>query len=206
MLLIGMTGSIGMGKSTTAAMFAKRGVYHYDADAAVHELYAKGGAAVEPIGQAFPDAIVGGSVDRARLSEILKADPDKFKQLEAIVHPLAGASQHAALVEAERAGHTMALLDIPLLLETGGDARVDVVVVVTCDPEIQRTRVLERPGMTAEKFEMIKARQMPDAEKRARANFLVDTGNGIQAAEDQVDQIIQALSDWPERAWDKRTG
>jgi len=189
-ILLGLTGSIGMGKSTTGRMFADEGALLWDADAAVHRLYARGGAAVEPLGEAFPGVVVDGAVDRTRLAERLGRDEDAFKRLEAIVHPLAAQDRANDLAAARARGVRLAVLDIPLLFETGGGAFVDAVVVVTADPEVQAARVLARPGMTRDRFEAILARQTPDAEKRRRADFLVDTGRGLDAARDQVREIV----------------
>jgi len=194
-ILLGLTGSIGMGKSTTARMFADEGALVWDADAAVHRLYARGGAAVEPLGEAFPGVVVDGAVDRTRLAERLDRDEAAFKRLEAIVHPLAAQDRADDLAAARVSGVRLAVLDIPLLFETGGDAFVDAVVVVTADPEVQAARVLDRPGMTRDRFEAILARQMPDAEKRRRADFLVDTGRGLDAARDQVREIVGTVLD-----------
>ncbi len=204
MLLFGMTGSIAVGKSTTAAMFVQADMFHYDADAAVHALYAPGGAAVAPLTGAFPEAISDGSVDRARLSALLKESPERLKELEVIVHPLASAHQQDALIRAEIDGFDRALLDIPLLFETRSHTRVDAIAVVTCSADIQRSRALERPDMAEEKLAMILSRQMPDAEKRAHADFLVDTGAGMDNARAQVGRIAAALNDWPCRAWRER--
>ena len=190
MILLGLTGSIGMGKSTTTAMFAEHGAVVWNADDAVHALYATGGAAVEPIAEAFPRAVVDGAVDRTRLAEALGRDDTAFKRLEAIVHPLVAAGRMADLETARAAGVKLAVLDIPLLFETGGDRAVDAVVVITADAETQRRRVLSRPGMTIERFEAILARQMPDAEKRRRADFVIDTGRGLDAARDRVAEIV----------------
>ncbi|MBD3833268.1 dephospho-CoA kinase [Brevundimonas bullata] len=195
MILLGLTGSIGMGKSTTSRMFADEGALIWDADAAVHRLYARGGAAVEPLGEAFPGVVVDGAVDRTRLAEVLGRDDTAFKRLEAIVHPLAAQDRADDLAAARARGVRLAVLDIPLLFETGGDAFVDAVVVVTADPEIQAARVLARPGMTRDRFEAILARQTPDAEKRRRADFLVDTGRGLDAARDQVREIVGTVLD-----------
>jgi dephospho-CoA kinase len=193
MILLGLTGSIGMGKSTTSRMFADEGALVWDADAAVHRLYARGGAAVEPLGEAFPGVVVDGAVDRTRLAERLGRDEDAFKRLEAIVHPLAAQDRADDLAAARARGVRLAVLDIPLLFETGGDAFVDAVVVVTADPEVQAARVLARPGMTRDRFEAILARQTTDAEKRRRADFLVDTGHGLDVARDQVRQIVETV-------------
>lgn len=193
MIILGLTGSIGMGKSTTGRMFADEGALVWDADAAVHRLYARGGAAVEPLGEAFPGVIVDGAVDRTLLAGVLGRDEDAFKHLEAIVHPLVAQDRAEDLAAARAEGVRLAVLDIPLLFETGGDQFVDAVVVVTADPEVQAARVLDRPGMTRDRFEAILARQTPDAEKRRRADFLVDTGRGLDAARDQVRQIVETV-------------
>ena len=190
MILLGLTGSIGMGKSTTTAMFAEHGAVVWNADDAVHALYSGGGAAVEPIGQAFPGVVVDGAVDRTRLAEALGRDDTAFKRLEAIVHPLVAVGRADDLEAARAAGVKLAVLDIPLLFETGGDQAVDAVVVVSADPETQRRRVLARPGMTTERFEAILARQTPDHEKRRRADFVVDTGRGLDAARARIAEIV----------------
>lgn len=195
MILIGLTGSIGMGKSTTTAMFADLGAVIWNADDAVHRLYARGGAAVEPVGAAFPGVIVDGAVDRVRLADALGRDDTAFRRLEAIVHPLVAQGRSADLAAARAGGVELAVLDIPLLFETGGDAAVDAVVVVSADPVIQAERVLSRPGMTRERFEAILARQTPDAEKRARADFVIDTGRGLDAARAQVAAVVAAVRD-----------
>ena len=191
MIVVGLTGSIGMGKSTTARMFAEAGIPINDADAVVHDLYRS--EAVAPIGDAFPGSIRNGMVDRQELARQLAENPAKFRSLEAIVHPLVR-GREGEFVEANRvAGAEMVVLDIPLLFEVGGEDRVDVIVVVTCDPQIQRARVLARPGMTEEKLNMILSRQIPDQEKRRRADFLIDTGRGLEAARQRVDEVIAAL-------------
>ena len=195
MIILGLTGSIGMGKSTTGRMFADEGALVWDADAAVHRLYARGGAAVEPLGEAFPGVVVDGAVDRVRLAEALGRDETAFKRLEAIVHPLVAQDRAEDLAAARAESVRLAVLDIPLLFETGGDAFVDAVVVVTADPEVQTARVLARSGMTRERFEAILARQTPDAEKRRRADFLVDTGRGLDTARAQVRQIVGTVLD-----------
>lgn len=195
MIILGLTGSIGMGKSTTGRMFADEGALVWDADAAVHRLYAPGGAAVEPLAEAFPGVVVDGAVDRARLAEVLGRDETAFKRLEAIVHPTVAQDRAQDLEAARAKGVRLAVLDIPLLFETGGEAFVDAVVVVTADPEVQAARVLSRPGMTRERFETILARQTPDAEKRRRADFLVDTGHGLEAAREQVARIVGTVLD-----------
>ena len=190
MIVLGLTGSIGMGKSTTTAMFAEHGALVWNADDAVHALYAAGGPAVEPIGEAFPGVVMDGAVNRTRLAEALGRDDTAFKRLEAIVHPLVAAGRLADLEAARAAGVKLAVLDIPLLFETGGDQAVDAVVVVSADAETQRRRVLARPGMTAERFEAILARQTPDHEKRRRADFVVDTGRGLEVTRARVAEIV----------------
>lgn len=191
MLLIGLTGSIGMGKSTIAKRFREQGVPVVDADQVVHDLYA--GAAVGPVGSAFPGVVRDGVIDRAKLSAILMEDDSRFKELEAIVHPLVGAAQRDLMQGYKAAGEAMAVLENPLLFEMGGDTRVDYTVVVSAGADVQRERVLERKGMTVEKFEAILARQLPDEEKRRRADFVVDTGTAIEASYAQVDDIIAGL-------------
>lgn len=191
MLLIGLTGSIGMGKSTIAARFRALGVPVCDADAEVHRLYE--GAAVAPIEAAFPGTTAGGKVDRERLAQSVLKDPAALARLEAIVHPLVFAAERAWLRDAAAQGADMAVLEVPLLLETGGDARVDVVVVASAPPEAQRQRVLERAGMTPEKLDQVLARQLSDAEKRARADFVVDTGGSFADTDEQVDKIVESL-------------
>lgn len=191
MFTIGLTGSIGMGKSTTANMFRDEGIAVNDADDVVHQLYA--GKAAPLIEAAFPGTTVDGVVDRARLSRELAAQPQNFKRLEAIVHPLVRAEELEFRRAAEKAGRDIIVLDIPLLFETGGENRVDAIVVVSCDPELQRARVLARPGMTVEKFEMILSRQVPDADKRRRADYVVDTGHGLDAALSAVQSIIKDI-------------
>ncbi|QTQ82299.1 dephospho-CoA kinase [Agrobacterium tumefaciens] len=192
MIVIGLTGSIGMGKTTTAKLFAAEGIPVLDSDAVVHDLYSA--EAVPMIEAAFPGTTISGTVDRLELGNILRENPANFRKLEAIVHPLVRERQEAFLRKAREENQNFAVLDIPLLFETGAETRVDKVVVVSCAPEIQRQRVLSRPGMTEEKFEMILARQMPDAEKRRRADFIIDSGNGVEAARDQVREILQRLS------------
>ncbi len=191
MILLGLTGSIGMGKSTTAAMFAQAGAAVYDADAAVHALYAAGGRAGPRLAPDFPEAVgADGAVDRTVLSRRVKAEPGALAVLEAIVHPLVGAERSGFLQMAEASGAQVAVLDIPLLFETGAQASVDAVVVVTADLHIQRARVLARPGTDAEKLDLLLARQTPDADKRARARFVIDTGHGLAAARARVDAIM----------------
>jgi dephospho-CoA kinase len=188
MVILGLTGSIGMGKSTTAKLFAEAGVPVYDADATVHMLYE--GQAAPAIEAAFPGATVDGKVDRNRLSARVVHDPAAIKRLEAIVHPMLGASRQKFLQDAEQSGAPVAVVDVPLLFETGGENRVDAVVVVTTTPEIQRQRILERPNMTEEKLQAILARQMPDAEKRKRANFVVDTSHGLDPVRARIRDIL----------------
>ena len=193
MIKLGLTGSIGMGKSTTAKLFEAEGVPVYDADAAVHELYARGGAAVEPVSALFPDVAPEGYIDRALLSRHVLSDSEGLKALERVVHPLVGAHRSAFF---ERVAHEpVVVLDIPLLFETGGQRAVDAVVVVSAPEHIQRARVLEREGMTSEKLDSILARQLPDAEKRARADFVIDTGSGIEPARRQVRTVLTAIHD-----------
>lgn len=195
MIVLGLTGSIGMGKSTTTRLFAEAGAATWNADDAVHALYARGGAAVEPVGEAFPGVVVDGAVDRDRLGRALGDDRDAFRRLEILVHPLVAQGRLAELEAARAAGVKLAVLDIPLLFETGGDRAVDAVVVVTAPPEVQAQRVLSRPGMTRARFDAILARQTPDADKRARADFVVDTSQGIEAARAQVLDIVGTVLD-----------
>ncbi|CVI60458.1 MULTISPECIES: dephospho-CoA kinase [Agrobacterium] len=192
MIVIGLTGSIGMGKTTTAKLFAGEGVPVLDSDEVVHGLYRA--EAVSLIEAAFPGTTVSGAVDRQKLGEVLRKNPANFSKLEEIVHPLVRGRQEDFLAQARKEDRQFALLDIPLLFETGAESRVDKVVVVSCAPEIQRERVLSRPGMTEEKFEMILSRQLPDPEKRRRADFIVDSGKGVEAARDQVKEILQKLA------------
>lgn len=192
MIVLGLTGSIGMGKSTTARMFEDFGVPVHDSDEAVHRLYR--GKAAPLVEAAFPGTTVGGVVDRAELADRVLGDRAALKRLEAIVHPLVRADATAFLKRHHVAGAPLAVVDIPLLYETGGEGRVDQVVVVTADPGIQRQRVLARPGMSAEKFEKILAKQVPDAEKRRLADFVIDTGLGMDAARQAVAAIIEQLT------------
>jgi dephospho-CoA kinase len=192
-IIVGLTGSIGMGKSTTSVMFQAEGVPVYDSDAAVHALYVSGGAAVAPVDAAFPGVVVDGAIDRARLSAAVVGDPEALQKLEAIVHPLVGAHRIGFFEDAQAAGHDIVVLDVPLLYETGGDKKVHKVVVVSAPAEVQRARVLARPEMTEAKFEAILARQTPDAEKRARADFVIDTGQGLEHARGQVRDILTRL-------------
>lgn len=191
MIVLGLTGSIGMGKSTTSAFFRAAGVPVHDADATVHALYR--GAAVAPVEAAFPGCSRDGAVDREALATRVLGDEAAMKTLEAIVHPLVRAAETTFLDAARKAGHAVAVLDIPLLFETRGESRVDVVVTVTAAPPVQRARVLARPGMTIDKFEKILARQVVDAEKRRRSHFLIDTGHGLEPARRQVAAVLRAL-------------
>jgi dephospho-CoA kinase len=198
MIVLGLTGSIGMGKSTTAKLFAEAGVPVYDADAAVHMLYE--GEAVPAIEAAFPGTTANGTVDRSKLSARVVHDPAAMKRLEGIVHPMLGASRQKFLKDAEQSGAPVAVVDVPLLLETGGEKRVDAVVVVTTTSEIQRERILARPNMTDEKLDAILARQMPDAEKRKRAHFVVDTSHGLDPVRARIRDILdQAARMTPRR-------
>ena len=197
MIVIGLTGSLGMGKSATALMFAEAGVPVHDADATVHRLYE--GDAVEPIQAAFPGVTSTGRIDREKLGARVLNDAVALRRLEAIVHPLVRREEERFLAEAEALGARFALLDIPLLFETGADQRVDVVVVVSAPFEEQRRRVLRRPGMTAERFESLLVKQLPDAEKRQRADFVVDTSQGFDSARAQVRAILQNLEGMPKR-------
>jgi dephospho-CoA kinase len=197
MIVVGLTGSVGMGKTTTARMFAEAGVPVFDADAAVHRLYE--GEAAAAIEQAFPGTTVAGRVDRTKLAARVVGDQEALARLEVIVHPLVRKAEEAFLADAEKRGAPVALLDIPLLLEGGGHRRVDVVVVVSAPEEIQRARVLERPGMTEEKLDHLLARQMSDSQKRAQADFVVDTAAGLEPARKQVHNILQTLSKRPLR-------
>lgn len=192
-LILGLTGSIGMGKSTTAAMFADLGLPVYDADAEVHALYTKGGAAVEPLGEAFPTSIVDGAVDRDALRKLVLGQPDALKRLETIVHPLVGMTQLAFRQKVVEDGADIAVLDIPLLFETGGDARCDMVAVVTAPKTVQKARVLARPGMTESDLEGILAKQLPDSEKRVRADVIINTGLDLEHARQQVKALVDAI-------------
>jgi dephospho-CoA kinase len=197
MFILGLTGSLGMGKSTTARFFAEEGVPVHDADAVVHRLYE--GEAAAAIEAAFPGTTAGGKVDRTRLAARVLGDGAALARLEAIVHPLVQDAERRLVAEARLRGEKIAVLDIPLLFESGADRRVDAVVVVSAPPDVQRARVLERPGMTVEKLEAILARQMPDAEKRARADFVVDTSQGFDAARAQVRAILAAVATMQKR-------
>ncbi|OBZ93601.1 dephospho-CoA kinase [Pararhizobium polonicum] len=192
MIVLGLTGSIGMGKSTTAAMFADIGIPVNDADAVVHSLYQ--GEAVAPIEAAFPGATKGGAVDRSELSRQLAENPALFARLEAIVHPLVREREKVFLQHHSANGAPLVVLDIPLLFETKAQNRVDAVAVVSCDAQIQKERVMKRPGMTAEKFALILSRQVPDHEKRAKADYIIDTGHGLDSARQQVSAIVHRLT------------
>jgi len=192
---VGLTGSIGMGKSETAKMFAQLGVPVYDADAAVHRLYQSGGAAVAPIAAAFPGTVTQGAVDRAELSKKVTGNHEATQRLQAIVYPLMADERRKFLQDAERNGADVVVFDIPLLFETRGEGNMDAVVVVSAPTHVQRERVLARPGMTEEKFEYLHSRQMPDEEKRAKAHFVVVTDKGLEHASDQVMKILAALRD-----------
>jgi dephospho-CoA kinase len=197
MIVLGLTGSIGMGKSTTAKLFAEAGVPVYDADAAVHALYE--GEAAPAIEAAFPGTTTDGKVNRNKLSERVVHEPEAMKRLEEIVHPMLGASRQKFLQDAERSGAPVAVVDVPLLFETGGEKRVDAVVVVTTTPEIQRERILARPNMTREKLDAILMRQMPDSEKRKRAHFIVDTSHGLDPVRLQIQDILRQAVKMPLR-------
>jgi dephospho-CoA kinase len=188
MLVLGLTGSIGMGKSTTARLFAEAGVPVYDADATVHQIYE--GEAAPAIEAAFPGTTVNGKVDREKLSEKVVNDAAAMTRLEQIVHPMLHAHRQAFLDQAERSGAKIALVDVPLLFETGGEKHVDAVVVVTTSPDIQRERIMARGNMTSDKLNMIMARQLPDAEKRSRADFVVDTSHGLDGVRERIREIL----------------
>jgi dephospho-CoA kinase len=192
MIVLGLTGSVGMGKTATAKMFADEGVPVFDADAAVHKLYER--EAVPLIAAAFPGTVSSGRVDRERLSGAVVGNGEAFARLESIIHPLVGKAREQFLASAKAEGSEVAVLDIPLLFETGGDRKVDKIVVVSAPHPVQKERVLARAGMTAEKFSAIVAKQMPDSEKRKRADFVVDTSRGFEAAREEVRAILRALS------------
>jgi dephospho-CoA kinase len=191
LIILGLTGSIGMGKSTTARMFAEEGVPVHDADEAVHRLYA--GPAAHLIEQAFPGTVFGGTVDRKKLSAVVLDRPELLRKLGQVIHPLVRADADAFVDRHRKAGSRLIVLDIPLLFETGGTDRVDSILVVTASPEVQRQRVMSRPGMTEEKFAAILANQVADKDKRRNADFLIDTGTGLDAAREQVRKIISTL-------------
>lgn len=194
LIILGLTGSIGMGKSTTAKMFKEAGIPVYDADAAVHEIYEPGGAAVGPLSERFGDILKDGGVDRAALRAKVVNNPDAMRDLEAIVHPLVGLSQMNFRKQALESGAFFVVLDIPLLFETGGDSRCDYVAVVTAPESVQRDRVMARGEMSEDQFEQIKAKQMADADKRARADFVINTSFGFDFARAQVQSIITLLN------------
>lgn len=200
MLILGLTGSIGMGKSTAAAHLRERGLPVFDADAEVHRLYA-GGKAVERIERAFPGTTTTEGVDRTKLSAALIAHPERLRELEAIVHPMVREAERSFLRAEARRGTRLAVLEIPLLLETGADKLVDAVIVMSAPADVQRERLLKRTGMTKEKLESLIARQMPDAEKRARADFVVDTGGEVTASKAHLDRIIDELQSWSGQAF-----
>lgn len=193
MILVGLTGSIGMGKSTVLRMFAGLGAAVWNADDAVHRLYGQGGAAVAPLAAAFPEAVKGGAVDRDILSNIVLGAPEKLKRLEAIVHPLVAADRETFLNRARWEGAEIAVLDIPLLFEKNYEAGFDAVAVVSAPAGVQRARVLARPGMTEEKFAAILAAQVPDTEKRRRADYVIHTGQAIEATGGEVETVMADL-------------
>lgn len=197
MRVLGLTGSIGMGKSTTARLFAEAGVPVYDADATVHMVYE--GEAAPAIEAAFPGTTVDGKVDRSRLSAQVAHDPVALRRLEQIVHPMLQTYHQKFLEDAEQSGAPVAVVDVPLLFETGGEKRVDAVVVVTTDPDIQRRRVLARDNMTRELLDAVLARQLPDAEKRRRADFLVDTSHGLDPVRGRIREILAEAAKMPRR-------
>jgi len=197
MLLLGLTGSIGMGKSTTAKLFEEAGVPVYDADATVHKIYE--GEAVPAVEAAFPGSTANGKVDRQKLSAMVVNNADAMKRLETIVHPMLRSHQLKFLSDAESNGAPVAVLDIPLLYETGGEGRVDAVVVVTTTPEVQRARILARENMTPDKLDAILSRQLPDAEKRARADFVVDTSHGLDPVRQRIGEILREVAKMPQR-------
>ena len=200
MIVVGLTGSIGMGKSNAARSLRFLGVPVYDADAEVHRLYAKGGAAVAPIARVFPFAVRDGSVDRAKLSELLRADPGAVARLEKIVHPLVRRIQERFLRAAAMRREPVAVLDIPLLFETGGEKRCDAVIVVSAPAYLQRQRVLRRPGMSRAKLDLLLGRQMPDGEKRRRADFVINTNRGYRETLLELKRVLGVLRQgWPRR-------
>jgi dephospho-CoA kinase len=199
MMLVALTGSLAMGKSETARMFAELGCPVFDADLEVHRLYAAGGAAVPAVAALFPAALVDGAIDRARLSALLLADPAALPQLESIVHPLVRDAEARFIEAASAVEQPFVILDIPLLFETGRDSDMDRIVVVSAPAEIQRQRALARPGMTEAKLARLLARQTSDADKRARADFIVETGRGLEDAFDQVRRIVSRLREEADR-------
>lgn len=193
MIVLALTGSIGMGKSTTAKMFAEAGIPVWDADATVHRLYGPGGAGARALSSLAPDAVTPDGVDRTILREAILKEPPLLKKIEGLIHPLVAQDRAAFLAESRAEGHPIALVDIPLLFEGGGEAYVDQVVVVTAPSDVQRSRVLDRPGMTEAAFEAILAKQVPDAIKREKADHLIDTSKGLSHAQSRVAEIIAAL-------------
>ena len=193
MIIAGLTGSIGMGKTTTAAMFKDAGAAVFDADAAVHSLYAKGGAVVPIVRAGLPQAITAGAVDRTKLSAIIAKDPLQLTVLESFVHPMVDAMRQDAVSAAKASGKKVFIFDMPILFETDGEDKVDVIIVVSAPADVQRARVMSRAGMTAEKLEFILSRQMPDAEKRARADYVINSGKGMEFARKQVQVVMQDL-------------
>lgn len=193
MILVALTGSIGMGKSTVLEMFSRSGAAVWNADAAVHRLYVRGGAAVPLVAKEFPEAIVNAAVDRDKLSRLVFRAPEKLKRLEAIVHPLVANDREDFLARAKSEGAWIAVLDIPLLFEKGYQTGFDAVVVVSAPAETQRNRVLARPGMTKEKFEAILAAQVPDTEKRRRADYVILTGQALEATQGEVETVMADL-------------
>jgi dephospho-CoA kinase len=197
-ILLGLTGSIGMGKSTTAAVFREAGVPVYDADAEVHASYARGGACVGPVGAAFPGVVKDGAVNREALRHAVLGKPEELKRLNSVVHPIIGSLRRSFFEDAAAAGADLVVLDIPLLFEGGGERGMDAVAVVTAPPELQRERVLQREGMTEARLDAILTHQMPDAEKRARADFVIDTSQGLEPVRRQVAEILAVMRD-PQR-------
>ena len=193
MIVLGLTGSIGMGKTTTANMFAEAGCPVFNADQAVHDLYDRGGEAVPLIQAVFPDAVIEGAIDRSRLGEYMRKDPLQLQVLESFIHPMVAKKREAFFNEARSQGADIVVMDVPLLFETGGDRYVDKIVVVTAPAEVQKDRVLARPGMTEELFKALLARQTPDAEKRKRADFLIFTHKGLEQAREQVHNVLMIL-------------
>jgi dephospho-CoA kinase len=191
--LVGLTGSIGMGKTETGKLFARLGIPVLDSDAVVRALYEAGGAAVDPVSEAFPDVVRGGRIDRLALAQILAGDPSAFERLEAIVHPLVRKARDEFVRIAVERRDEIVVLDIPLLFESGLEKTVDATVVVSAPAETQQQRVLARPGMTGEKLRMLLARQIPDAEKRAKADFVIETGNGLEQAFCEVRRVAAEL-------------
>lgn len=202
MFILGLTGSIGMGKSTVAGMFRARGIPVHDADAEVHRLYR--GEAVGPVGELFPDAIVDGAIDRAVLSSLVVGNEGRMRRLEEVVHPLVLRAERRFLSEAHASGARVAVLEIPLLLEVGGEDRVDAVVVTSAPADVQRRRVLARPGMSEAKFLQILARQVDDPEKRRRAHFVIDTGGSLEETAKEVDDVLLAIAGRPGSAYARR--